>query len=54
MNQDLLKLKEQLKKLAEKGEEIGANKARAEQAYSARIRLESTHQVPQIKTNLNN
>jgi hypothetical protein len=51
LNQDLLKLKEQLKKLAERGEEMGANRARAEEAHSARVKLESSHQVPQIRTN---
>ena len=30
LSQDLLRLKEQLKKLAERGEEIGANRVRAE------------------------
>lgn len=30
LSQDLLRLKEQLKKLAERGEEIGANRIRAE------------------------
>lgn len=41
---DLQRLKEQLKKLTERGEEMGANKIRAEEAHSARVRFESLHQ----------
>ena len=41
---DLQRLKEQLKKLTERGEEMGANKARVEEAHSARVRFESLHQ----------
>lgn len=42
LSQDLLRLKEQLKKLAERGEEIGANRIRAEEAQTARIKLETS------------
>lgn len=44
LSMDLQRLKEQLKKLTERGEEMGATKARAEEAHSARVRFESLHQ----------
>lgn len=51
LSQDLLRLKEQLKKLAERGEEIGANRVRAEEAQSARIKLETNQPNPRPNIN---
>jgi hypothetical protein len=39
LSDDLLRLKEQLRKLTERGEEMGASRVRAEEAHSARVRL---------------